>query len=70
MYNSHKYSSYLVKVANEMKDVPLEELVMVIPDEVCQIDEFYKREDAKPPHLRSRSVHLVCNCSKCKRVLT
>lgn len=33
--------------------------------EVCMLEEFFKNEEKKPPHLRARAANLYCPCSKC-----
>lgn len=37
------------------------------PPEKCLLDEFFKKEQKKPPHLRNQGAFLVCRCKKCSR---
>jgi len=36
-------------------------------DEVCLIEERFKREKEKPEHLQSTSCMIYCPCSRCKK---
>ena len=39
------------------------------PVQRCLIEEFFKNEQNKPPHLRSNSCLICCPCPKCNRVM-
>lgn len=65
---AHKYSSYLVRLAEEAETGDIIQKNLQEPEQPCSLEAFFEKEKAKPEHLRSRSAMLVCFCPKCRRI--
>lgn len=53
----------LVQEGNENYEYPY--IIHTIPKQPCLIEEFFKEEEKKPYHIRSRTCMIKCPCEKC-----
>jgi hypothetical protein len=67
MNNMSKLSEMLI---NSSGNGSIMDLIWSDKFDICSIDEFFRKEQEKPAHLRSNSVMMVCYCKKCRNRYT